>query len=138
MESLAITLFPLASGLARPLFGRISDSLGRPKSLIIAMLMEALGVLSFLEGPELKLLGPIILGVSGGALLTLILTLVTDFFGTRYSTSNTAKLYTGKALTGVVLASLQALETPQLAYFAFPLLGISLIKGAQRVERQVG
>jgi len=137
VESLAITLFPLASGLARPLFGRISDSLGRPKSLIIAMVMEALGVLTFLEGPELKLLGTIIIGVSGGALLTLFLTLVTDFFGARYSTSNTAMLYTGKALTGVVLASLQALETPLLAYFAFPLLGISLIKGAQRVERQV-
>ncbi|MGC9106193.1 MAG: MFS transporter [Thermoprotei archaeon] len=135
VEALAIIAFPLASGLARPLFGRISDSLGRAKSLMIAMGLEAVGVLSLLGPAELRLLGTVLVGLSGGALLTLFLTFVTDIFGARYSTSNTAILYTGKAVTGVVLAGLQAVEFPVAWYFAFPLVGAFLLINAERTAK---
>ncbi len=135
VETLAITVFPLASGLARPIFGRISDTLGRAKSLVIAMGLEAVGVLSLLGPAELRLLGAVLVGLSGGALLTLFLTFVTDLFGARYSTSNTAILYTGKAVTGVVLAGLQAIEYPVTWYFAFPLIGAFLLVNAERTAK---
>ena len=138
VEVLAISLFPLASGLGRPIFGRVSDSLGRKQSLFLVMAVEAVGVLALLGDPVMKLVGSILVGISGGAMLTLFMTFVTDVFGARYSTANVGILYTGKALTGVVLSILEALALPTLGFAAFPLLGMLGLYPVRPLESNKG
>ena len=119
----SLAAFPLASGLGRPLLGALSDRLGRTRTAAAALLGSLVAVsLSYMGGP-LGLLGVILVGLYGGALIPLYFAIVGDLYGERMSTSNTALIYTGKALTGLIAGAIAeaALADPLLARALLPV-----------------
>ncbi|BFH72234.1 MFS transporter [Sulfurisphaera javensis] len=97
---LLITIFPLLSGISRPILGYISDILGRLTTLLVTLTMMIIGSILFLV--NLILPSVLVIGFFGGSLITLYFSIVGDIFGEKFSTSNNAILYTGKAVAGVL------------------------------------
>ncbi|AOL17442.1 hypothetical protein BFU36_12780 [Sulfolobus sp. A20] len=97
---LTISLFPLFSGLGRPLLGYVSDKIGRSKSAIIAETLIILG--GFMLLGNLISFSIFFIGFFGGSILPIYFSLVGEKFGIKYSTSNNALLYTAKAIVGVL------------------------------------
>ncbi len=123
----SVAAFPLASGLGRPLLGAISDRLGRARTAAAALLGSLVAVaLSYLGGP-VGLLGVFLVGLNGGALIPLYFAIVGDIYGERMSTSNTALIYTGKAVTGLLAGAIAeaALTDPMLARALIPVATVS-------------
>ncbi|MGC8613147.1 MAG: MFS transporter [Conexivisphaera sp.] len=103
----AISAFPLASGAGRPLLGVISDRMGTIRLLMISAIMMALGSAMIPVGLVLE--GSLLVGLFGGALVPLYFSAVSEIYGGAYSTTNTAVLYTGKAVAGVLGGSIFAI-----------------------------
>ncbi|MDT7861978.1 MAG: MFS transporter [Saccharolobus sp.] len=100
---LAITLFPIMSGVGRPLFGMISDRLNRFNSIILLNTLSLISsILSLISLP----ISAILVGLFGGSTLTLYLSFVGDLYGTRFSGTNSGMLYTAKAVAGVLSSTL--------------------------------
>ncbi|MBW9140900.1 MAG: OFA family MFS transporter [Candidatus Aramenus sp.] len=98
--ALLITIFPLLSGASRPILGLVSDKIGRVKASLLTNTAILLGSsLLFVGATPVAV---VLIGFFGGSLITLYFSLIGDFFGTRFSTSNNAVLYTGKAISGVL------------------------------------
>lgn len=96
---IGVSLLPVASGLGRPFFGYMSDKIGRVK------VVNILSSLSFITSIFLISIAPIsaiFLGLFGGALISIYLSLIGDLFGARFSATNNAILYTGKAIGGIL------------------------------------
>lgn len=95
----AITLFPLMSGLGRPVLGAVRDALGSLRAIGLCLAAVALGsALIYPLGQVLA--GSALVGLFGGALVPIYFSAVGDIYGEAYSTSNTALLYTGKMIAG--------------------------------------
>ncbi|BCU66699.1 oxalate/formate antiport family MFS transporter [Sulfolobales archaeon HS-7] len=94
-----ISVFPFFSGIGRPLIGYASDRLGRTRTLIVSELIIILAsALSFVN----IFASAVLIGFFGGSMIPLYFSLVGDVFGSKFSTSNTALLYTGKAVSGIL------------------------------------
>ncbi|BFI76636.1 oxalate/formate antiport family MFS transporter [Sulfurisphaera ohwakuensis] len=120
-----ITLFPLLSGISRPILGYISDILGRYRTLILTLSMMILGSLLFTF--NVILASVIVIGFFGGSLITLYFSISGDIFGEKYSTSNNAILYTGKAVSGLLGSFVFSLLLSTPIYKEFGL--ISAVSG---------
>lgn len=108
---IAASVFPLSSGLGRPVLGALSDKLGRPRTILASLLTVALSSALALYGPGLiKVVAVSLVGFFNGAQIPLFFSIVGDLYGEAFSTSNNAAIYTGKAfsglLGGVVIAAL--------------------------------
>jgi OFA family oxalate/formate antiporter-like MFS transporter len=94
-----VALFPLLSGVGRPLMGYVSDRIGRVRAaLLVSGLMVLGSAFLFLN----VLTSTIVVGLFGGSVVSLYFALTADLFGSKYSTYNNALLYAGKAITGVL------------------------------------
>jgi len=98
--ALLISVFPFMSGVSRPIIGHLSDKIGRVRSVAMTDLMMFFGSLFLFYG--VLPISAVIIGFFGGSTITLYFSLVGDLFGSKYSTSNNAILYTGKAVAGVL------------------------------------
>jgi MFS family permease len=99
----------------RPLFGLVADKLGIGKTIIALDLVLTLGGVSLFMG--LISLSTLLIGLSGGSIITLYFNVAGEIFGTKFSTVNSGILYTGKAIGGV-LGSL----VYNYLYFGNPLI----------------
>jgi len=97
---LLVTIFPLLSGISRPIIGYISDKLGRERTTSAVLFVMILGSVFFLF--NLVVPSVLLIGFFGGSIITLFFALSGDLFGEKYSTSNNAILYTGKAVAGLL------------------------------------
>ncbi|AAY79787.1 MFS transporter [Sulfolobus acidocaldarius] len=95
-----ISLLPLLSGGLRPFFGMVADRLGIIRTTLILDLTITLGAL-FLLLNQIAI-STILVGLSGGSMITLYFNVAGEIFGTRFSTVNSGILYTGKALGGTL------------------------------------
>lgn len=95
-----ISIFPLLSGGLRPVFGRVADSLGITRTVILLNSLLTIG--STLLFVNLIPEAVILIGFAGGSMITLYFNVAGEIFGTRFSTVNSGILYTGKALGGVL------------------------------------
>lgn len=104
---LLISIFPLLSGGLRPIFGRIADSLGITRTVILLNSLLTIGAVLLLGNliPE----AVILIGFAGGSMITLYFNVAGEIFGTRFSTVNSGILYTGKALGGILGSTVFAL-----------------------------
>lgn len=111
MATLSVTLVALFNFVGRMLFGVISDKLGRERTLLLAMVLNVLAMLSMAavtdSGMFLALM--CLVGAVGGALLALFPALVADRFGAKHSTLNYAIMF--------IAYSVAALIAPQLAAY---------------------
>ena len=104
--SLALVIDNVANGAARPLFGWISDHIGRENTMAIAFglggvsywLLGALG-----HSPWAFVVFAAVIFLTWGEIFSLFPSTCTDTFGTEYGTTNLSMLYTAKGVAAFLV-----------------------------------
>jgi OFA family oxalate/formate antiporter-like MFS transporter len=104
--SLALVIDNVANGAARPLFGWISDQIGRENTMAIAF---GLGGVSywllgaFGHAPWAFVVFAALIFLTWGEIFSLFPSTCTDTFGTDYGTTNLSMLYTAKGVAAFLV-----------------------------------
>lgn len=98
--TLLVSIFPLLSGVSRPILGYVSDFIGRIKVVLIIDILLVTGSIFLL----LRLYIPaiILIGFFGGSMISMYFALIGDIFGPKFSTVNNGVFYTGKSISGFI------------------------------------
>src|SRR5262249_36712146 len=112
----ALALDRFCNGLTRPIFGWISDRIGRENTMFIAFLLEGLaiyGLLSFAHDPLLFVIVSGLVFFAWGEIYALFPAMCADLYGRKFATANYGLLYTAKgvAALSIPLANLLPSET---------------------------
>ena len=95
----ALSLNNLMNGVSRPLFGWVSDWLGREMTMFLTFLAEGIGILYLDRYGRNPVLFVILAGLvffAWGNIFSIFPALTSDQFGNKYATTNYALLYTAK------------------------------------------
>ena len=95
----ALSLNNLMNGLSRPLFGWVSDWLGREMTMFLTFLVEGIGILYLDRLGNNPVWFVILAGLvffAWGNIFSIFPALTSDHFGNKYATTNYALLYTAK------------------------------------------
>jgi OFA family oxalate/formate antiporter-like MFS transporter len=98
---LALMLDRVMNGISRPLFGWISDNIGREKTMVIAFTLEGLGIIAlgyFGSNPWAFLLLSGLVFLAWGEVYSLFSALAGDAFGTKHIGKIYGVLYTAKGI----------------------------------------
>jgi MFS transporter, OFA family, oxalate/formate antiporter len=109
---LAMQLGRFLNGVARPLWGWISDRIGRYNAMAIAFLVQAATIVAwirFLDRPILLVLLSGIAFFTWGEIYSLFPAAVGDLFGRGYAATNYGLLYTSKGVAAIFAAPVAAL-----------------------------
>lgn len=112
----ALSINNLMNGLSRPLFGWISDLIGREVTLFSTFLAEGIGILSLERYGKDPVYFVILAGLvffAWGNIFSIFPALTSDHFGKKYATTNYALLYTAKGCAAffVPVGAIIALRT---------------------------
>jgi OFA family oxalate/formate antiporter-like MFS transporter len=92
--------------VTRPIFGWISDQIGRENTMFIAFLLEALavyGLLSFAHDPLLFVVLSGLVFFAWGEIYALFPAMCADLYGTKFATANYGLLYTAKGMAALMV-----------------------------------
>jgi OFA family oxalate/formate antiporter-like MFS transporter len=95
----ALSLNNLMNGLSRPLFGWVSDWLGREMTMFLTFLAEGIGIFYLDRLGNNPVWFVILAGLvffAWGNIFSIFPALTSDHFGNKYATTNYALLYTAK------------------------------------------
>jgi len=95
----ALSLNNLMNGVSRPLFGWVSDWLGREFTMFLTFLAEGVGILYLNKYGNNPVYFVILAGLvffAWGNIFSIFPALTSDHFGKKYATTNYALLYTAK------------------------------------------
>jgi oxalate/formate antiporter len=109
---LALTIDRICNGLTRPLFGFISDRIGRENTMFIAFLLEAAAMTLWLQTSDNAVLFVLLSGVvflGWGEIFSLFPSTLTDTFGARFATVNYGCLYIAQGIGSILGGPLAAL-----------------------------
>lgn len=109
---LALTIDRFCNGLTRPMFGFISDRIGRERTMFIAFSLEAVAMTLWLtkrSDPTLFVLLSGVVFLGWGEIFSLFPATLTDTFGNRYATANYGWLYISFGVGSVFGGPLAAL-----------------------------
>jgi OFA family oxalate/formate antiporter-like MFS transporter len=109
---LALTIDRFCNGLTRPLFGFISDRIGREQTMCIAFSLEAVAMTCWLAlrgDPMLFVLLSGVVFLGWGEIFSLFPATLTDTFGNRFATANYGWLYISFGVGSVFGGPLAAL-----------------------------
>jgi MFS family permease len=109
---LALTLDRFTNGLTRPLFGYISDRIGREPTMFIAFALEAAAMTLWLAlrgDPMLFVLLSGVVFLGWGEIFSLFPSTLTDTFGAAHATANYGWLYLSFGIGAVFGGPLAAL-----------------------------
>ena len=98
---LALMLDRIMNGISRPLFGWISDHIGREKTMVIAFTLEGIGIIAlgyFGSNPYAFLILSGIVFLAWGEVYSLFSALAGDSFGTKHIGKIYGVLYTAKGI----------------------------------------
>nr|WP_263971526.1 oxalate/formate MFS antiporter [Terrihabitans soli] len=98
---LALMLDRIMNGISRPLFGWISDNIGREKTMVIAFTLEGLGIIAlgyFGHNPWAFLFLSGLVFLAWGEVYSLFSALAGDAFGTKHIGKIYGVLYTAKGI----------------------------------------
>lgn len=104
--SVALVVDNIMNGTARPLFGWVSDHIGRETTMVIAF---GLGGISYLllgsvgSSPWLFVIFAGLIFFTWGEIFSLFPSACTDTFGTKYATVNASILYTAKGASALLV-----------------------------------
>jgi OFA family oxalate/formate antiporter-like MFS transporter len=112
----ALSLNNLMNGLSRPLFGWVSDWLGREMTMFLTFLAEGIGILYLDRYGNNPVFFVILAGLvffAWGNIFSIFPALTSDHFGNKYATTNYALLYTAKGCAAffVPIGSILAART---------------------------
>jgi oxalate/formate antiporter len=102
---LALTLDRVTNGLTRPVFGAVSDRIGRENTMAVAFIGEALAIVALLaarHSPTAYVLMSGVVFFGWGEIFSLFPSTLTDTFGTVHATSNYGFLYMAQGIGSVL------------------------------------
>ena len=109
---LALTIDRFTNGLTRPLFGWISDRLGRENTMCFAFGLEGIAMALWLITRDNAVLFVLLSGLvffGWGEIFSLFPSTLTDTFGTRHATENYGWLYISQGIGSIFGGPLAAL-----------------------------
>src|SRR5579885_2365565 len=118
---LALMLDRAMGGLTRPVFGWLSDHIGREWAMFVAFALEGTALLlliRFAANPMLFVLTSGIAFFGWGAVFSLFPAATADLFGRRFATTNYGLLYTAKGVVSLLLLGLNRLQAASGSWFA--------------------
>lgn len=104
--ALAATIDRVLNGATRPLFGYISDHIGRENTMFFAFILEGFAILLWIQTAHIPILFVLFSGLvyfAWGEIYSLFPALCGDMFGRRYATTNYALLYTAKGVATLMI-----------------------------------
>jgi OFA family oxalate/formate antiporter-like MFS transporter len=102
----ALSLDRILNGLCRPFFGWVSDQIGREPTMLIAFLLEGVGIIALANygtNPVSFVLLSGLVFFAWGEIYSLFPATVTDTFGAMYATTNTGLMYTAKGTAALLV-----------------------------------
>ncbi|AMN44953.1 oxalate/formate MFS antiporter [Rhodoplanes sp. Z2-YC6860] len=102
----ALSIDRVLNGVTRPLFGWISDNIGRENTMFIAFLLEGIGIYALLMYAHDPFMFVILSGLvffAWGEIYSLFPATCTDLFGRKYATANYGMLYTAKGTAALLV-----------------------------------
>ena len=110
--SIALSLNPLGNGCSRFLWGWISDSLGRERTMAVAFFLQAIFLASVVTigrwGNAWFVATMALVFLTWGELYVLFPAVLADMFGARHAASNYSFLYSTKGLASILAGGLAA------------------------------
>ncbi len=110
--AIALSLNPLANGASRFLWGWVSDSLGRERTMTVAFSLQSVFLASVVtlgrRGDVWFVLTMVLVFLTWGELYVLFPAVLADIFGARHAASNYSFLYTTKGLASILAGGLAA------------------------------
>jgi OFA family oxalate/formate antiporter-like MFS transporter len=110
----ALTIDRVLNGVCRPLFGWVSDHIGRENTMFIAFLVEGGGIYALLYFANNPVLFVILSGVvffAWGEIYSLFPATCTDIYGRKFATTNYGMLYTAKGTASLLVPLANVLTT---------------------------
>src|SRR5438105_947904 len=126
----ALSADRVLNGLCRPIWGWISDHIGRERTMAIAFTLEALAIfllIKFASDPKLFVVFSAFTFFGWGEIFSLFPALCGDFFGRTHATANYGFLYTAKGTASVLVPIGSALAAGKAFDFRADIL---LVLGA--------
>jgi OFA family oxalate/formate antiporter-like MFS transporter len=111
---LAMELDRIMGGLTRPVFGWISDHIGREVAIFLAFALEAVALFFLIQFAHDPLMFVLMSGLAffgWGAVFSLFPAVSGDMFGRKYATTNYSCLYTAKGAASLLVALCYLLRT---------------------------
>jgi MFS transporter, OFA family, oxalate/formate antiporter len=108
---LAIQLNRVVNGLTRPLWGWISDHIGRENAMFGAFMIEGLAIwlwLQTIHRPLMFVLLSSLVFFAWGEIFSLFPSLTADLYGRKWATTNYGIVYTSKGLASIFSAPVAA------------------------------
>jgi len=108
---LAIQLNRIVNGLTRPLWGWISDHIGRENAMFSAFLIEGIAIWGWLQTisrPVMFVLLSSLVFFAWGEIFSLFPSITADLFGRRWATTNYGIVYTAKGTAAIFAAPVAA------------------------------
>jgi OFA family oxalate/formate antiporter-like MFS transporter len=102
----ALSLDRVCNGIARPLFGFISDYLGRENTMCLAFMIEGIGIYClylFGHNPVAFVLLSGILFLAWGEIYSLFPAIMTDIYGPKFVNTNYGMLFTAKGVASLLV-----------------------------------
>jgi MFS transporter, OFA family, oxalate/formate antiporter len=102
----ALALDRVFNGLSRPVFGAISDYIGRENTMAVAFGLQAVAIIALLSVAHNAALFVVLSGLTfftAGEIYSLFPAVCTDIFGRRFATINYGLLYTAKGVAALLV-----------------------------------
>ena len=110
--AIALSLNPLGNGASRFLWGWVSDSLGRERTMAVAFFLQAIFLASVVtlgrRGDVWFVVTMALVFLTWGELYVLFPAVLADLFGARHAASNYSFLYSTKGLASILAGGLAA------------------------------
>jgi len=102
--ALLVAMLAIFNTVGRLLGGFVSDKIGRPRTMVLAFLLQAANMLAFshYNSPALLIFGSSFTGLCYGTIFTLMPAATADFYGIRNLGVNYGLVFTGFGIAGVV------------------------------------
>ena len=110
--TITLSLNPLGNGMSRVLWGWVSDSLGRERTMAIAFTLQAIFLASVVtlgrQGNVWFVVTMALVFLTWGELYVLFPAVLADMFGARHAASNYSFLYSTKGVASILAGGLAA------------------------------
>ena len=110
----ALSIGLVLNGASRPFFGWVSDHIGRENTMLIAFLLEGIGIFAlfwFAHIPTMFVLLSGLVYFAWGQIFALFPATCTDIYGRKFATTNYSMLYTAKGTAALLVPMGNVLTT---------------------------
>ncbi len=129
----ALGLDKITNGITRPLFGWISDHIGRENTMTIAFGLEGLSILLLITFAHNPLMFIVLTGLTffaWGEIFSLFPSITGDLWGRKYATTNYGLLYTAKGTAALLIPIGSLLKAATGSWVPILALGVAFDLGA--------